>query len=154
MTVLDVPVLVQPTDHECGNTCLAAVAAYFGKRFSIADMKRLAGTTEAGTDHAPMIEAARATGARVHAAAGGTLDEVAGFVARGLPVIVGWWTDDGDHFSVITGVLPDRIVMMDPEAGRVELDRAAFERAWHDTDTEAHVRVDRWYLVLDYAPPR
>jgi ABC-type bacteriocin/lantibiotic exporter with double-glycine peptidase domain len=150
--MINVPVLRQPSDHECGNTCLAAVAQYFGKPVSIAEMKQLARTTEAGTDHEPMIEAARATGATVYAAAGGTLDDIAGFLARGLPVIVGWWSECG-HFSVICGVSDGRVVLMDPEAGIVELAAEAFEQAWFDTDTDEDVRVDRWYLVLDYAPP-
>jgi ABC-type bacteriocin/lantibiotic exporter with double-glycine peptidase domain len=178
--ILAVPVIGQRTGHECGNTCLAAVVRYFGKPFSPAELATLAGTTSDGTDHAKLVAGAVATGATVFAKERGTLSELAGFIARGLPVIVGWWSmGPGDlaydrrwtlpekrrldcgHFSVIRGTTPDGFLFMDPQdgddertIGYCEKSDATFEDVWYDTDTDAYVRVDRWYMVLNYAGHR
>ncbi|MBL0217212.1 MAG: C39 family peptidase [Myxococcales bacterium] len=168
--LLDVPVLRQATGYECGNTALASVMQYLGAPRSPAEIAMLARTTPDGTDHANLVAAARATGATVIEKENGTLDEIAAFVARGLPVIVGWWplgpgdedwqpgwspaerrARDCGHFSVIHGITATGVVLMDPEVGSYELTFEAFDRAWYDTDTEHYVKVTRWYLVLDYA---
>lgn len=166
---LAVPVMRQATDHECGNTSLAAVLAYLGRPRSPAELAELAGTTLDGTEHAGLIAAARATGATVLDGDHGTLAELEAQLLRGRPVIVGWWsTGPGDldldpqwsvaqrrerdcgHFSVIAGMTATGVVLMDPEVGWRELTDAAFERAWYDTDTEHYVKVSGWYLVLDF----
>ena len=90
--LLDVPVIAQPSDYECGNTSLAAVAQYLGKHYSTSKLRELAGTTTDGTDHRNLIAGAVATGATVVARSDGSFDELASFISRGLPVIVGWWS--------------------------------------------------------------
>lgn len=151
--MIAVPVLRQPTDVTCGPTCLAAVAQYAGRRETAEELAVLARTTSDGTDHAGMIEAARAIGARVISGERGTLSRLVELVARGLPVIVGWWDGEEDHFSVIVEAGPERVVMMDPNAGLVAHPAEAFGRAWYDFDGPDNRRVDGWYLALDYASP-
>ncbi len=166
--LLEVPVLRQDTPHSCGDTALAAALRFLGVPCSPAALGTLAGTTEDGTDHAQLLAAARASGLNARANDHGTIAELIALVARGLPVIVGWWTmgpDDvpfdpswtleerraGDcgHYSVIHGVTPIGLVMMDPEEGRCELTDEAFERVWSDTDTDQYVPVRGWYLVME-----
>jgi ABC-type bacteriocin/lantibiotic exporter with double-glycine peptidase domain len=173
---LPVPVIGQRTGHECGNTSLAAVVQYLGRQGSPAELAVLARTGEDGTDHAGMIAAAVATGATVFAKAGGTLDELAGFIARGLPVIAGWWSmgpgdrdfdprwtlaerrrRDCGHYSVVHGVTPTGLLIMDPQdgddgrtIGTCEMSDELFERVWYDTDTDRYVQVHRWYMVMSY----
>ncbi|CAN5923699.1 hypothetical protein BH11MYX3_BH11MYX3_00110 [soil metagenome] len=163
--LLDVPVLLQDTPYSCGITALAAALRYRGVACSPAD---LAGTTEDGIDHDKLVLAARARGITATANDHGTIAELVELVARGRPVIVGWWTmgpgdqpfdpawtlderrvRDCGHYSVIHGVTPTGLVMMDPEAGRCELSDEAFDRVWYDTDTDQYVAVRRWYLVLE-----
>ncbi len=152
MTPLGVPVLVQPTDSTCGPTCLAAVAQFFGRRETAEELAVLARTTADGTDHAGMIDAARSLGT-VIAGDGGTLAGLAALVGRGLPVIVGWWDGEEDHFSVITAASSETVVMMDPYAGVVSHPAEAFAQVWYDFDGAENDRVDGWYLALDSAPP-
>ena len=118
-----------------------------------------------------MVAAARALGTAVSVRANGTLAELAAHIAAGRPVIVGWWSRgpgdrhwkpgwtvgqrrrrDRGHYTVIHGVTPEVITMMDPEAGIRELPTAAFLRHWYDTDTPRYVKIRRWYLVVDPAP--
>ena len=175
MRLLDVPVIAQPTDYECGNTSLAAVAQFHGKHYSTTQLAELARTTTAGTDHRNLIEAAVATGATVFARADGSLDELATFVGLGLPVIIGWWSMTGDshydptwslherrdrdcgHYSVVCGVIAAGFMVMDPQdddvgqaIGMCQLPAAELDAVWYDTDGDAYERVNRWYMVLNY----
>ena len=153
VTELAVPVVRQATGTTCGPACLAAVAQFFGRPGDEQELAVLARTTHAGTDHAGMIAAARASGARVIEGDRGTLDRLADLVGHGLPVIVGWWDGEEDHFSVIVAASSETVVMMDPYVGRVAHPAEAFLAAWYDFDGDESRRVDGWYLALDYATP-
>lgn len=168
---LAVPHLEQATGYECGNTSLAAVAQFFGRAITPAEVARLAGTRTSGTDHANMIAAARALGADVVARAHGTLDELARWLARGVPPIIGWWSmGDGDrawrprnrrlrrkkdcgHYSVVVDITATEVVLMDPqEEPHARWTRRELARVWYDTDTHRYVRVDRWFMAIELRP--
>ncbi len=170
---LHVPVIGQDSSFSCGNTCLASVVQYLGRPYSPTELGVLAKTGKDGTDHATLVAAAVATGATVFEKATGTLAELAGFVSRGLPVIVGWWSmSPGDqpwkrgqprsadcgHFSVLRGTTPTGFLFMDPQngdddrtIGYCEMTADAFAAVWYDTDGPAYEKVTRWYMVCNYA---
>lgn len=174
--VLDVPVFGQ-REAECGNTSLKAVCWFLRRRVSARALARLAGAGPEGIEHAGLIAAARACGFAAFERAGGSFAELGGFLRRGLPIIVGWWSrapgdadfdpawslaerraQDCGHFSVVCGLDATRVLLMDPQwelrggrwrvVGRRWTPRRAFARAWYDTDTPAYRRVERWYLVV------
>jgi ABC-type bacteriocin/lantibiotic exporter with double-glycine peptidase domain len=170
-------VIGQRTSYECGNTALASIVQYFGKHHSPTELAKIAGTNKNGTDHAELVKAALATGAHVFTKANGSFGELAQFVSMGLPAIVGWWSmdpgekdfdakwtlaqrrdNDCGHFSVVCGTTPTGFMFMDPQdgdndetIGRCEKADETFKRVWYDTDTDAFVRVTRWYMVLNYS---
>lgn len=166
---LAVPRIEQATGFECGNTSLAAVAQFYGQSTTPAEFAGLAKTRTVGTDHADMIAAARAAGAQVEAKANGTLDELAAWIAQGVPVIVGWWSmEPGDrdwrrrarrlrrkkdcgHYSVVVDVTDTAVRLMDPqEDPREQFTREEFLRVWYDTDTHRYVKVARWFLAMRF----
>lgn len=175
MTALRVPAILQ-AESECGNTSLAAVAQFFGRRETPADFARLAGTTIDGTDHGAMVSAAKATGAHVRVKAHGTIAELAASVAAGVPPIVGWWSmadgeqdfdrrwslarrkrKDRGHYAVVKAVTATQLVLMDPQEGPTGGawdDRAftheAWLRVWYDTDTSRYRPVRRWWMSMRY----
>ena len=172
MRVLDVPIVLQETNYECGNNALAAVLHYFGKPYSTAALAELANTRTVGTDHGDMIAAAVKTGATAVARSGGgeaALAEVVALIARGIPVIVGWWSrgpDDLDfdarwtldermardcgHYSVVRGCTASTLQLMDPLTGYSEYTHGDWMRVWYDTDTDAYDLVTTWYLALEF----
>jgi predicted double-glycine peptidase len=180
VAALPVPVFGQ-RECECGNTSLKAVLWYHGKRFSARRLGRLAGVTSEGTDHAGLIRAAIWAGARsVFTKRGGTLAELRWLVRAGYPIIVGWWSRgpgdqhldmswpihvrrerDCGHYSVVTDVTEDRVMMMDPQwhlrdgrwrvVGNCSMPRREFLEAWYDTDTYRYRRIDRWYMVVNFS---
>jgi hypothetical protein len=173
---LHVPVFGQ-REAECGNTSLKSVLWFLGKRISARRLRDLAGVTDDGVDHAPLVAAARHAGTAVFERSGGTIAELRWFLARGLPAIIGWWAQDaGDapfderwslterrardcgHYSVVAGIDQHRILLMDPQwrvhgarrrvVGRRWLPIGELDRAWYDTDTPAYSHVARWYMVV------
>lgn len=168
--ILDVPILRQRTDYECGNTALASVLQYSGKPYTVGQLAQLAKTRTVGTDHVDMIAAAEATGATVITRSGGgdaALEEVSELVARGIPVICGWWsmapedlhydadwtleermTRDRGHYSVLRGYTPTKLLLMDPDAGYREYATEEWMRLWYDTDSDAYELVTTWYMAL------
>jgi ABC-type bacteriocin/lantibiotic exporter with double-glycine peptidase domain len=160
-------------EAECGNTALKAVCWYHSVRISARRLAELAGASESGIDHAPLVRAARATGAGVFVRSGGTLAELSWFIRQGYPILVGWWSlepgarhfdpawtraqraeNDRGHYSVVTGVTDRYVWLMDPLVGHRKLGHRAFLEAWYDTDGPRYRRVDRWYMVIHYDPRR
>lgn len=156
---------------------------FIGKRVSAKHLATLAGATDEGIDHAGLVKAARRTAAAVFERANGSVDELRFFLAQRLPIIIGWWSrDDGDvhfndqwslatrrardcgHFSVISGIDRDRILLMDPQwrlgrgrpriVGRQWMPIREFRRVWYDTDTAHYLKVDRWYMVAHFSTTR
>lgn len=179
---LPVPAFTQRA-AECGNTSLKAALWYLGVRRSAAELARLAGTTDEGTEHAGLVAAALASGAAVFERRGGTIDELRFFLGRGLPAVIGWWSRgegephldpswsraqrrarDCGHFSVVSGLDATRIALMDPDpqlrAGRWRaaphrwMPIADFRRVWYDTDTPAFRLVEAWYMVVHRSAER
>lgn len=176
-SILEVPVVAQPTSFTCGPSSLKAVLAFHGRRVSMRRLRALCGTTGDGTDHDNLARGAAALGARVVCKENGTLAELARFVGQGLPVIVGWWSmapddlpfdrrwtlpqrraHDCGHYSVCTGVGGDRVWLMDPQedqrtarvVGRTSMNRHRFLSVWYDTDTSAYRPVKRWFAVVEF----
>lgn len=180
--MLPVPAFTQRA-AECGNTSLKAALWYLGLRRSAAELGRRAGTNAEGTEHAGLVAAALASGASVFERRGGTIAELRFFLARGLPLIVGWWARapgeahldpswplaqrrarDCGHFSVVVGIDANRLALMDPDPQLVggrwrALPRrwtslAQFRRVWYDTDTPAFRLVEAWYMVAHRSAER
>jgi ABC-type bacteriocin/lantibiotic exporter with double-glycine peptidase domain len=154
------------------------VCAAFDRTSTESRLRRLAGTTRDGTDHAGMIAGAMAAGATVFAKDRGSLDELKWFLRQGLPVIVGWWSmEPGDrpfnpnwtlrerrrfdcgHFSVVSEITDEDVEIVDPQDGddgnRVGHTRKSVRRflaTWNDTDTAAYRPVRRWYMVMSFRP--
>lgn len=169
--ILHVPVIIQRTSYECGNTALASVLQYFGKHYSVDTLAKLANTRTVGTDHGDMIAAAEKTGATVFARSGGetALAEVVELISRGIPVIAGWWSmdrgphydagwtleeraaRDSGHYSVIRGYTPSSLLLMDPLVGYTEHADEEWMRVWYDTDSDAYELVTTWYMALNFA---
>lgn len=175
--ILHVPVIEQATGSTCGGTCLAAVAQYLGKHISPHDFGEYAETTPEGTDHEQMILGAQRSGATVFAKRHAAPADLVRFVSRGLPVVVGWWSNDAEypdpydpkwslqkkkrldcgHYSVVTGVTPTGFVFMDPQlddtghvVGICEKTTKLWKTIWYDTNGNDYHRVNGWFMALNY----
>src|SRR5437867_6811647 len=107
------PIVQQHDASDCGPAALAMVAAYYGKRVSLAKLRELSGTDRHGTNLTGLLRAAERVGfqGRGVRASRDALSQVP------LPAVAHWRENDRNHFVVIYRVSQKRIVIGDPASG-------------------------------------
>ena len=120
------PIFLQHDANDCGPAVLAMIAAYYGKRISIARLRELAGADRQGTTLAGLIAAAERIGfaARGIRAAGQALSDVA------LPAIAHWREDNRNHFVVLYRLTSEDVYIADPAKGHRRLPLDEFHSNW------------------------
>ncbi len=156
---LKVKVIAQTAGY-CGPASLKVASEHFGRIYKERHLERLCRRTSGrrvptrkyGTDHAELVAVAKALGGFGESKTRGTLADISRNLRLGRPVIVGWTTPDGDHFSVVYFITRTHVFMSDPDEGgsRRKMRVGRFLRAWKDTDTPENVKVERWYLAIDF----
>ncbi len=124
----------QPDAMDCGPTCLRMVAAFYGKRYSLATLRDRSYITREGVSLLGISQAAESIGFR-------TLGVKLTFEqltreAR-LPAIVHW---NQDHFVVLFKVTGkkgrEKLHVADPAGGIARFTREEFMRCWASTAEE------------------
>ena len=70
-----------------------------------------------------------------------------------MPVIIGWFDRDGDHYSVVVSVTDNNVIIVDPASNEPErwLDRATFPKIWFDfIGADDRIVSWGWYLVVTF----
>lgn len=118
----------------CGPAALRAVAGFYGRDVSEAEIARLAGSTEKdGTKPEALIRAAKALGFQAALRDCASIQDIQSWLDHGIPVIVDWFSVDDGHYSVVKSIEDGMVYMMDPEPGReTEMPADSFERTWFD----------------------
>lgn len=140
----------------CGPASLKILLSYFGRDFTEEQLALLAGATQdAGTEHEGMVAAVKALSGFVFTKDKGTLDELEYFVVKEkLPVIIGWFDRDGDHYSVVVKVTAKNVIIVDPAVNEPErwLERETFPKIWFDFIGRDNKSVSwGWYMVVTFA---
>jgi ABC-type bacteriocin/lantibiotic exporter with double-glycine peptidase domain len=143
----------------CGPASLRILLSYFGKSYTEEQMTKLASATmSVGTEHEGMIQAAKEIGGFVFAKENGTIEELEHFINKeNLPVIIGWFDKDGDHYSVVVSITEKNIIISDPASDDPErwLDREMFPDIWFDFIGEDGRTVSwGWYMVVTFEKKR
>ncbi|OHB22263.1 MAG: hypothetical protein A2939_05195 [Parcubacteria group bacterium RIFCSPLOWO2_01_FULL_48_18] len=163
---------LQTTAGLCAPASLKMVAGYFGREYNERYLAYLCRTTiKDGTEHANLVIAAEKIGGTVFKKSEGTLEELRFFVMKErLPVIIGWWSEEGmdtdpntdpldlgpredcGHFSVIYHITNKEVLLMDPEldGGKRRMSIQKFLSNWWDKDTPKYEKADRWYMVVNF----
>lgn len=107
-------------------------------------------TFEIGTTHQGLIDALGSLGLHPLAKENATIEELRGLVRQGVPVIVGWYKVDENHYSVVYDIDETTVSMMDPEeeSGRLTVPIEEFERDWHDYDSWNKRQTHHWLLAV------
>lgn len=149
---MNYPIVRQRETNDCGPACLVMVARYFGKRVSLASLRRQAGTDGRGTSLAGLIQAAAGIGFRcrgLRASPGGLVDAVGttpgpalGHSARtaivrrrvpgaiSLPAIAHWDEGGRQHFVVLYELTHRGVTVGDPACGRRRMTFDEFAERW------------------------
>jgi predicted double-glycine peptidase len=125
--------------------------SHYKKEFTEGEMANLCNATaDDGTDHVGMTRAAEHLGHKPITISNASLHDIQHFIDQDVPVIVGWYSTDGDHYSVIYDLENGVVKMMDPEvdAGVREMKATEFEKVWYDFDGKENIRVNRWMMAV------
>jgi ATP-binding cassette, subfamily C, bacteriocin exporter len=120
------PIILQHDASDCGPAVLAMMAAWHGKRISIARFRELAGTDRHGTTLAGLIRAAQSVGFEARAVRATRQ----AFPDMTLPVIAHWQENNRNHFVIVRAATRKSIVLADPSAGRRRVTNEAFHKHW------------------------
>lgn len=139
----------------CGPASLRIALSAFDKEKTEEELAALArASVEHGTEHDGLVEAARRVGATVVEKEGGTLGEIEDILRRDhLPVIVGWFDKDGDHYSIIIDITPQHVVLADPAHHLPErfVRREYFEEVWFDFVGPGNAITSwKWYMTIAF----
>ena len=117
------PFVQQQSNSDCGAACLAMISQYWGKRFSLNTLCRLAAVDETGSSLAGLSTAAKTLGYE-SIAVKICLDELA---SLGIPWIAHW---QGIHYVVVWQMVGNRVLISDPAIGKRSLTVAEFSEHW------------------------
>ena len=115
-----VPQILQMSAVECGAACLAMILGYYGYRTTVAEIREHCGIGRSGLSVRVLARAAQAYGLRVRTLSLQKND----FRFVRLPAIIHWGFN---HFLVLERWSPNRIEVIDPAAGRLQLSAEEFE---------------------------
>ncbi|MBX9877575.1 MAG: peptidase domain-containing ABC transporter [Candidatus Obscuribacterales bacterium] len=115
------PVIMQQSQMDCGITCLAMVALFFGKRLDINDLRERAGVSVEGTNLLSLAETAEQFGFMTR----GIRGTYEGLLTAKLPLICFW---KQNHFVVLYEINKHEARIGDPAEGLLTISREEFTR--------------------------
>lgn len=146
----------QMREGYCGPAALKTLLSYFGKYFNEEQLAVLGYTTrDDGTEHEGLVQAVKEVGGFVFTKNNGTMEELEYFIKEEkLPVIVGWFDEDGDHYCVVVNITDKNIILVDPDNTKQPerwLNREVFPRVWFDfVGPENKIVSWGWYMVVTF----
>ncbi len=122
------PIVLQNSEEDCGAACLASVAKYYGRTFTLSHLREVSGTGQQGTTLLGLKQGAETMGfnARPMRADPSILDQLD---HAPLPMIIHW---QGYHWAVLYGKKGRKYVIADPSVGVVYLTKSELIDAWKD----------------------
>jgi HlyB family type I secretion system ABC transporter len=117
------PFFKQHSRSDCGVTCLVMVSKYWGKNFSINQLRGVANVDRSGASIKGLITAAESVGFMVRPRKADLL----ALQSQELPAIAHW---KGNHYVVVYRVTKQQVIISDPVVGRKVLSRQEFVAGW------------------------
>ncbi|MBE9227856.1 peptidase domain-containing ABC transporter [Phormidium sp. LEGE 05292] len=120
------PIVLQHSEEDCGAACLATIAKYYQKNFSINRIREAVGTGQLGTTLTGLRRGAENLGfdARSTRAQPQILDQMKN---AALPAIIYW---KGEHYVVLYGQKGKKYIIADPAVGLRYLTREELAENW------------------------
>jgi ATP-binding cassette subfamily B protein len=118
------PFYRQQSDRDCGVACLVAVGRFWGKRFSINQLRDIANVDRNGASLQGLVTAAESIGFSAQPVKVSNLKSLA---KQELPAIVHW---QKKHYIVVYKITRDRAIVADPALGRLKLSHSEFLAGW------------------------
>ena len=121
------PNVLQHNEEDCGAACLASIAKYYGRTFTINRIREVAGTYSSGTTLLGLKQGAEALGFTNVRGVKVTLNAIDDR-AVSLPCIIHW---KGYHWVILYGKRGKKYVIADPAIEGIQyIDRHWLQEAW------------------------
>ncbi|MBK1988574.1 ATP-binding cassette domain-containing protein [Sphaerospermopsis aphanizomenoides BCCUSP55] len=117
------PFFEQQSASDCGAACLVMISRYWGKNFSINQLRELANVNRAGASMRSLTAAAESIGFATRPVKA-SLDKLA---QQPLPAIAHW---EGKHYIVVYEITKKLVIVADPAIGQRNLSIAEFKVGW------------------------
>lgn len=117
------PFRKQHSASDCGVACLVMIGQYWGKNFSITELRKVANVDRSGVSIKGLITAAEYLGFAPRPVKA----DLTAVAKQTLPAIAHW---QGNHYIVIYRITRDRVIIADPQIGRLDLTRQEFVQNW------------------------
>jgi len=138
------PLYKQYDQMDCGPTCLRMISKYYGRHYTLQDLRQKSFITREGVSLLGISEAAESIGLRTV----GVKITLEKFLSEAtLPCIVHW---NQNHFVVVYRVEKNRIYVADPIGHRVVFTEEEFKRGW--LSTIEHEQLNGVVLLLEPGP--
>ncbi|MEK7211684.1 MAG: cysteine peptidase family C39 domain-containing protein [Patescibacteria group bacterium] len=142
----------------CGPASLKILLTHYGKDFSEEELSRLCDATfDFGTEHDGLVKAVKEIGGHCFTKEDAGIEDLNFFIKRDIPVIVGWWSEDIDHYSVVFNIDDENIYLMDPEkeleddGAIVKMPIHEFDKLWYDFEGKNNDRkVLHWFMAVTF----
>ncbi|NQU87217.1 MAG: peptidase domain-containing ABC transporter, partial [Mariniphaga sp.] len=118
------PIFRQHDAMDCGPTCLRMIARFYGKNFTIDDLREKSYISREGVSLLGISDAAEAVGFRSMGVRI-TMEQLT--KEAPLPCVVHW---DQDHFVVLYKASKGKVYVADPAFGKVDYTEAEFKQHW------------------------
>jgi ATP-binding cassette subfamily B protein len=120
----------QPDEMDCGPTCLRIVSKYYGKSYTLPQLRQLANTTRLGSSLFGLSEAAEKLGYRTL----GVKVTYEKLLEEAPFPCIGHWNQN--HFVVIYKVRKDHVYISDPAHGLLKYTKDEFLKCWQSDKDE------------------
>jgi ATP-binding cassette, subfamily B, bacterial HlyB/CyaB len=117
------PFMAQQSVMDCGVTCLVMIGRYWGKRFSVNQLRRLANVNRDGTSLRGLMTAAEYLGFSPRPVQG----DLAQLKQAQLPAILHW---QGNHYVVAYQITRRHVHIADPAVGRLKMQWPEVLKKW------------------------
>ena len=117
------PFRKQQSKSDCGVACLVMIGQYWGKDFSITQLRSVANVDRSGASIKGLINASEYLGFAPRPVKA----DLTALAKQKLPAIAHW---KGNHYVVVYRITSDRVIIADPSIGRRNLSRQEFVQDW------------------------
>jgi ATP-binding cassette, subfamily C, bacterial len=118
----------QHSEEDCGAACLAAIAKYYGQKFTLNRVREAVGTGQFGTTLLGLKRGAEILGFKANPVK--TSPEILDKINEApLPAIIHW---KGNHWVVLYGKKGKKFLIADPAIGMRYLSKEDIKEAWTD----------------------
>ncbi len=124
------PSFQQHDAMDCGPTCIRMVAKYYGKNFTLEDLRARSFITREGVSLLGISDAAESIGFRTMGIRT-TFEQLK--TQAPLPCIVHW---DQEHFVVVYQIKKGKVFVSDPAFGKITYSEPEFKEHWLATVTD------------------